>query len=147
MRVIFKQDVKPYKKDELAEVADGYALNYLIPNKYAVVATEKELKELAERQAELVAADEEKLAYSESVVKKLREVTFTFKLKKSPSGTPMGSVTAKEICDTINGMYPSCATIKPNQLSVKKLDTFGEHDIHIKLYKMTAMTRIFVEEE
>ena len=52
MRVIFRQDVKGVgKKDEIKEVKDGYAINFLIKKNLAVVANQENLDNLKKEQA------------------------------------------------------------------------------------------------
>ncbi len=67
MRVILLKDVEKLgKKGNVREVANGYARNFLIPNKLVVLATERELKKLAEeKKIEAQKAEEELLHFQE----------------------------------------------------------------------------------
>ena len=67
MKVVLLQDVKDLgKKEQLVNVSDGYARNYLFPRKLAAEATSGKLKELEEKKnAEMIKKDKEKQAAKE----------------------------------------------------------------------------------
>ena len=106
MKVILLADVKGTgKKEEIVNVSDGYARNFLFPKKLAVESTpgaakELERKKAAERQREM-----ERRAEAEKKAGSLRGKVITVKAKAGAQGRLYGSVTAQEIADALNAQY------------------------------------------
>src|SRR5690606_15323663 len=82
---------------EVVRVRDGYARNFLIPQKIARRATDAALKEFEARRAELEKAQAEKLAAAQSVGEKLAGQTVTISQKAGVDGRLFGSVTTQDI--------------------------------------------------
>ena len=83
MKVIFLKDVKGQgKKDEIKEVKDGYAQNFLIKNHYAVVANATNLAKLKEKTKEEEAKKEEDLKDAVKLREALEKITLTFQVKQ-----------------------------------------------------------------
>ena len=82
MKVIFIKDLKGQgKKGEVKEVKDGYAMNFLIKNKYAVVASGDNLKTLDRDNKRMEKEDLERQTLAKEVKAKLEATKFTFKVK------------------------------------------------------------------
>lgn len=98
MKVILLKDVKKVgKKDDIVDVADGYARNYLLPGKLAVIASHKSKEILEDQQhdrAEEVALEVEK---AKEVALKLKGITLTFPVKVGDNGRVFGSVSTKQV--------------------------------------------------
>lgn len=86
---------------EVVRVRDGYARNYLIPQKMARRATETALKEFEARRAELEKAQAEKLAAAQAVGEKLAGQTVTIAQKAGVDGRLFGSVTTQDIASAL----------------------------------------------
>jgi len=82
---------------DVVRVRDGYARNYLIPQKIARRATDAALKEFEARRAELVKHQAEKLAAAQSVGEKLNGLTLKISQKAGVDGRLFGSVTSMDI--------------------------------------------------
>ncbi|MBO7725962.1 MAG: 50S ribosomal protein L9 [Thermoguttaceae bacterium] len=98
IELILLQDVdKLGKIGDLVEVKRGYAVNYLIPQGQAAVATEK-TRQLAEaRKAEAAAAHAKKIADAQEIVKKLATSPLTLTATTDDNGNLYGSIYKKEI--------------------------------------------------
>ena len=102
MKVILLADVKGTgKKEEIVNVSDGYARNFLFPKKLAVESTpgaakEIERKKAAERQREM-----ERRAEAEKKAGALRGKVITVKAKCGAQGRLYGSITAQEIAEAL----------------------------------------------
>lgn len=102
MKVILKQDVKKLgKKGDVVEVAEGYARNYLLPRGLAVEASAGNLKTLQkQKEAEQRRREEEK-AEALRIAEKLKEITVVVHGKAGENGRLFGSVTAKDVAETL----------------------------------------------
>lgn len=134
MKVILLSDVKGKgKKDDIIDVSDGYANNYIIKNKLGVPYTsgsKKVLdKELDERKKK-----EDALVEELSIIKnKLENKELKFKVKVGTQDRVFGNVSTKQISDELkkNGFNIDKKCMKPES----NLDTLGVHKVLIELHK------------
>jgi large subunit ribosomal protein L9 len=102
MEVILKEDVPNLGyKDDIVNVKDGYARNYLIPKGKAYIATESAKKMLAEKQKQRAHKMEQLKAEAQDMADKMRDVSLTIGAKTSSTGTIFGSVTNIQIADAL----------------------------------------------
>ena len=103
MKVIFLKDVKGQgKKDEIKEVKDGYAMNYLIKNKYAVRYSETGNKILKEQISDRLMKEEIDIKNAKDVASKLKKVVITFKVKTGKNDMVFGSISSKQIKEELD---------------------------------------------
>lgn len=102
MQVILIQDVDNLgQKNELVTVKNGYARNFLIPQKFAVEASESNLKQLNERLKVQKVKEEKMLAEIAKVVEVLKAAPVKIGAKTGTSGKIFGSVTGVQIARAI----------------------------------------------
>jgi large subunit ribosomal protein L9 len=134
MKVILLQDVKKQgKKDDVINVSDGYAHNYLIKNKLAVAYTETS-KNVLDSQIQKRNDDEEKLIASlNEIKKKLENKELKFKVKTGKQDQVFGTVSTKQISDELKkqGFDIDKKKIK----TTTNIDTLGIHNVDIELHK------------
>ena len=100
MKVILKQDIKGIgKKDEIHEVSDGYARNYLFPRKLAAVADASAVNVARSKEAAADFHEAETVAAAKALAAKIEGKTVTIKAKGGASGRLHGKVTGKEVAD------------------------------------------------
>ena len=98
MKVILLTDIKGKgKKDQVLEVADGYAKNYLLAKKLAVVADAQNLNELRNREASKQHKYDQEKAAATELATKLNDTTVVLKRKAGVDSKLYGAVTSKEI--------------------------------------------------
>ncbi|HHV62849.1 MAG TPA: 50S ribosomal protein L9 [Firmicutes bacterium] len=102
MKVILTQDVKSLgKQGQTVEVAEGYARNYLFPRGLAIEASKSNLKVLEERNEALRRKEARLAEEARRIAEKLEVATITISARSGEEGRLFGSVTAKDIADSI----------------------------------------------
>jgi large subunit ribosomal protein L9 len=102
MQVILIQDVDNLGgRNELVTVKNGYARNYLIPQKFAVEANPSNLKQLQERQKVAKKKEDKMLAEINSVIAALKASAIRLTAKTGTSGKIFGSITSLQIARAI----------------------------------------------
>lgn len=134
MKVIFIKDLKKHGRvNDIKEVSDGYATNYLIKNGYAVKYT-KCSNERLQNELDVKAREEEKeIEKANKIKEKLDNVCLTFKVKCSNDGKVFGSISSKQISDKLNELGYSIdkRDIKLNET----LNTLGIYNVEVVIYK------------
>lgn len=134
MKVILLKDVKKQgKKDEIINVSDGYANNYLIKNNLAVPVSKTSTnilnKELDKRQQE----EDELILKCNLIKKEIENKEIKFKVKTGAMDKVFGNVSTKQISEKLNELGYK---IDKKQITLKSpLDTLGTHEVEIKLHK------------
>ena len=106
MKVILLKDVKKLgKKDDIVEVADGYARNFLFPGKLAVIASGKGKEILANQQEAQEHKVEEEIIKAKELSKQLEAITLVFPVKVGENGHVFGSVSTKQVEDKLKKEY------------------------------------------
>ena len=102
MQVILIQDVNNLGgANEVVTVKNGYARNYLIPQKFAVEASPSNLKQLEERLKQIRKKEEKMLAEINKVIDVLKEGAVKIGAKTGTSGKIFGSVTTVQVARAI----------------------------------------------
>lgn len=148
MKVILLADIKGKgKKDQVVEVSDGYAQNYLFKKKLAVVADARALNELKGREASKQYKHEVERSAAAEVVKRLESVTLVLHHKSGVDNKLNGAITAKEITQRLKQEYN--LDIDKKKLSMESpIKAFGTYKIKAKLFSdvFTTITVQVVEE-
>jgi large subunit ribosomal protein L9 len=98
MKVIFLEEVRNVaKKFDVKDVSDGYARNFLFPNKLAEPATQSALKKLDVLKAEHDKNEADLLLRLNEIAKKINETKIEFAVKTDKSGAVFGSVNKESI--------------------------------------------------
>lgn len=106
MKVIFLKDVRRVgNKGEVKNVSDGYAANFLFPQKLAEVATEQKIKEVEATQKAQEDAARKEAAVLDNKVLSLQGKTITLELKATEKGGLFKAVSTKDIAKAILGQH------------------------------------------
>jgi large subunit ribosomal protein L9 len=146
MKVILKADVKGVgKKGEVINASTGYARNYLFPRNLAVEATEGSMKTL-EKQRELEAQKRaEELEEARKLAKKLEGMTVEIKVKAGENGKLFGSITSKDISESLKEQYSIDIDKKKIVLS-EPIKVAGGYTSEVKVYpEVNAKLKVLVE--
>ena len=106
MKVVLLKDVKNVgKRDDILTVSDGYARNFLFPQKLAAEATPGALKEIERKRAAQDARDAEELAAAKAKAEQLKHKVVTLEVKCGDKGRLYGSVTAAEVAEALEKQH------------------------------------------
>ena len=135
MQIILTQDIENLgHKDDLITVKDGYARNYLIPKKMAIVATESARKVVAENKKQRAHKEAKLKDTAETLATRMGNVKLAIGVKASSSGKIFGSVTPLMIAEAIN---KNGFEIERKQIVVADdhIKETGSYSIKVKLHK------------
>ena len=142
MKVILLQDVKKQgKKDQIIDVSDGYAKNFLIKNGLAVQATSTSTNRL-NKELEIRQQEEDKfIEECKKLKEKLSKEEIIIKVKTGDQDKVFGNVSSKQINEEL---IKKGYNIDKKKINVDRpIDTLGTHIIEIKLHKkVTAELKI-----
>lgn len=134
MKVILTADVKGQgKKDQVVDVSDGYARNFLFPKKLAVPADAKAMNEAKNKEASKQYKIETEKQTATDIAKKLESIKLTFVYAAGPDKRLYGSVTAKDISDKLKAEHGIDIDKRKISLPVP-IKSFGTFRADIKLY-------------
>ena len=145
MKVIFIKDLKKQGKvNEVKEVSDGYAINYLIKNGYAVKYTKTSSDILKKDIKEKEIETEKNKKNAEEQKKQLENIILEIKVK-SNNGKMFGSISNKQISDELKKKGIS---VDKKNIITEALNSLGVHEVEIKLYKqIVAKLRVQIQEK
>ena len=136
-------------RGDVIDVAQGYAENYLIPQKLAVAATKGNLKQLEERRNNIEKREAVRLADANALKAKLDGQKVAVDAKVGEEGVLFGSVTAAMIVDAIKAELDVEIDRKRVELG-KPIKVAGSHEVEISIYreiKASIVVLVGVEEQ
>ena len=147
MKIILKQDVKTIgKKDEIHEVSDGYARNFLFPRGLAAQADAAAMNQARTKREAKEHHEAEARAAAEALAAKIQGQTVTAKIKGGASGKLYGKVTGKEVAELLTRLVGTEVDKKKVELP-SAIKEFGTYDAAVRLYAgVSASFKVKVEE-
>lgn len=148
MKVILLQDVKSLgKKDEIVNINDGYARNFILPKKLGIEATGKNLNDLKLHHANEEKLAKEALEEAKELAKNLEAGQIEVKIKTGEGGKTFGSVSTKEIAAEVKKQMGYEIDKKKIQMK-DAIKTLGTHIVPVKIHtKVTAKLKVVVKED
>ena len=133
MKVILLCDVKGQgKKDQIVEVSDGYARNFLFPQKKAVAADAKATNELKNKEAakEYKIGEERKAA--QALADKIKDVEIEIVMGHGADGRLYGSVTSKDIAEKVKEKLG--VEVDKRKIQLKEtIKAYGKYQVEVKI--------------
>ena len=134
MKVILTADVKGQgKKDQIINVSDGYARNFLFTKKLAVPADAAALNDVKNKEASKQHKLDVEKKNAEEIAKKLQTITVRFIYAAGPDKRLYGSVTAKEIAEALKKDFGIEVDKRKITLS-EPIKSFGTFTADVKLF-------------
>jgi large subunit ribosomal protein L9 len=134
MKVIFIKDVSGVaRRDEVKEVSNGYALNYLLPRGLAVNATPTNLAALTQKSQAHEKQNTKQLVQAQAYLSRFKNKIINISANAASSGTLYAALTAEQIADAIQSTAK--VPIIPTQLVINEhLKTVGDHKVTVRLH-------------
>ena len=145
MRVVFLTDVKGQgKKDQVKDVSDGYARNFLLPKGLAVPADAKMLNEIKNRESSRQHKIEVEKAEANALAEKLKNIVVKIKAQGGADGRLYGSVTTKDIAEALQAQHG--ISVDRRKLTLNDpIKAHGTYLLELKLYtEITAKVTVSV---
>ncbi|MCD8209480.1 MAG: 50S ribosomal protein L9 [Coprobacillus sp.] len=135
MKVILLSDVKGVgKKDQVVEVSNGYASNFLIPRHLAVPQTDKSMEILNKQEEDARIAKENKHNDALALVETLKGITLEFEMKGGKDSKMFGSISPKQITDKLMSEY-NIDIDRRKFIDKGNISTFGYTNVRVELDK------------
>lgn len=139
MKVILLQDVKSLgKKDEIVNVNDGYARNFILKKKLGIEATNKNLNDLKLKKANEQKIAEQKLEEAKAFAEELKNKEVVLQMKVGNNGKTFGSISTKEVASETEKQLGY--KLDKKKMSVEPIKTLGVHNVTIKLHPQVSTT-------
>ena len=134
MKVVLLADIKGVgKKDEVKEVSDGYARNFLFKKKLAIEADSKALNEIKNKEASRQHKIEVEKAQANELAAKLKETTVKIVAQAGADGKLYGSVTSKDVAEKLEKDHGIVIDKRKLTLS-EPIKAYGTYTADVKLY-------------
>ena len=148
MKVILLKDIKGTgNKGDIINTSDGHARNYLIPRKLGMEATERNVRELNFKKANIERIKSNELESAKTFAKELSEKELVITTKAGEAGKLFGSITSKDLADGLNNKYN--IDIDKKKIILKNpIKEIGTFDVEIKVYpNVKAIIKVTVVSE
>mgnify|MGYP003607205444 CR=1 FL=1 len=135
MKVILKQDVKTIgRKDEIHEVSDGYARNFLFPRGLAAAADASALNVARTKEAAADYHEAENVAAAKELAAKIAGKTVKIEAKGGASGRMFGKITGKEVAAALSETVGQTIDKKKVELETRDIKDAGTYSAKVRLY-------------
>lgn len=138
MKVLLKEDVKGQgKKGDIINVADGYAQNFLLPKKLAIIADAKAVNDVKMQKEAVVHKLKAEKQSAQELAEKLSKLTVKLLAAAGPDGKLYGSITASNIAEELK---KDCnVDIDKRKIVLEEnIKAFGTYSVEVKVYPEVA---------
>lgn len=146
MKVILQQDVKGQgKKGQMVEVSEGYARNFLLPRKLAVLATADAINTMNLKEKSRRAEEARQRAEAEEIAGKLKSLQVKIPAKAGANGKLFGAVTNKEVSDALKAQHG--IELPKQKIVMEPIKAFGGYQARAKLgFEVSGTISVLVVE-
>ncbi len=135
MKVVLLQDVKGQgKKDQIIDVSDGYARNFLLPKKLAAIADAQVLNDIKNKEAAKQHRIEMEKQAARDTAEKMQGILVKIKVQQTNAdGKFKGAVTSKDIAEALNQQF-GIEVDKRKIVLNEQIKAYGTYSVEVKLY-------------
>ena len=146
IKVILKENIKGVgKKDEIVEVKDGYANNFLLNQNKAILATPENINKLKARNEKIQKHHDRDVKNAKELKEVLATKEIVLKVKAGENNKVCGSISAKEIVQAIKDQL-NIDIDKKKVSADSKVKEIGVHNVELKLHsEVKANLKVRVE--
>lgn len=146
IKVILKENIKGVgKKDEIVEVKDGYANNFLLNQNKAILATPENINKLKERNEKIQKHHDRDVKNAKELKEVLATKEIVLKVKAGENNKVFGSISAKEIVQAVKDQL-NIDIDKKKVSADSKVKEIGVHNVELKLHsEVKANLKVRVE--
>ena len=130
------------KAGEIVTVKDGYANNYLLPQKKAIIANKKNREDLDSKMDSIKHNNEKKLDEANEIKSKLEGKKIVLEMECNDDGNLYGKVSQKSIIDKIKDDFSIDLSV--DNIILPQIKSLGDYDVSIRLYD-NIMTKLIIE--
>lgn len=135
MKVILNADIKGVgKKNEVINASDGYARNYLFPKNLAVPADKQNMNVLNAKKASEKHKKDLECEEAKKVQEKMKTIVVKITTKAGENGKTFGSITSKEIAETLDKQF-NIKVDKKKIVLAEQIKTLGTYIVDVKLFE------------
>jgi len=137
MKVILTEEVRGLGgRGDVVQVKEGYARNFLLPKKFAKVATPGNIKVVEQQRKKWAELAESEKAAAKEMAAKIEGVKIAIHKRVGETGTLYGSVTSHEIADALHAQGYE---VDKRRIELDHpIKTIGSHELEVKLHRDVA---------
>ena len=124
---------KLWKAGEIVTVKDGFAKNFLIPEKKAIIANKKNKADLESRLTQINSNNDKKIVEAKELKKKLEGKKISMEMVANDEGSLYGAVSQKSVSESIYSLLK--IKISPDAVVLDPIKEIGETEIQVILYE------------
>ena len=121
------------KAGEIVTVKDGFAKNYLIPEKKAIIANKKNKADLENRISQINSNNNKKIVEANEIKEKLNQKKISIAMEAKDDGSLYGAVSQKSLSESIYSLLE--IKISPDAVVLGPIKEIGETEIQVILYE------------
>ena len=135
MKVILLQNVKALgKKDDVVEVAEGYAANFLLPRKLAIRADNQAMNDLKGKEESKRFKIEEERKAAKAIAERLASIIVKIRSASGADGRLYGAVTSKDVAEALAKDFGITVDKRKIEMS-DNIKSYGSYTLNVKLYE------------
>jgi len=136
--ILLREDIEHVGgRGEIVKVKAGYARNYLLPQKFATLATKGNVKQIEQERAALLKRAAIEKATAEAQLEQMQTIALTFERKAGEHGTLFGSVTSMDIAEALNAKGYE---IDRRKIVLKDaIKETGDYTVNVKLHREVTL--------
>jgi large subunit ribosomal protein L9 len=144
VKVLFLQETDGARAGDVKEVSPGYARNFLFPKKLAIVADERVVDQIRQKEEATRRRAEKALTEARDIEQRLRRITVTLYSKAGEGGRLFGSVTNADVAQQLK--REAGIEVDKRKIEVEPpIKSLGPHEVTVHLHAdITATLRVVV---